>query len=355
MKPRIYIGIHEIVGYIETMTDGLRANGYTVTSAHTQHAEVKRKSPFDHTIRYHNWIQLQLKLFIEMLRVMFTHDIFIFNACEGFLSTGMLDMKAQHPRIFWLYKHFWDWALLHMMGKKIVVICHGCDIRLRPEMIYHGMNKGLYFVFCTECVRPHCDRTGKLARIKAIEKYADHIFAYDDNGFVFKRKHHELVFPINLSKLEYKTHDRERPIILHACYRPDVKGTIYVHRALAELAREGYKFHTETFHNIDHNELMRKLTNSDMVIVHVAGMSVGVLGLEGMATGNVVFTGNLEHTFPGLHVTPDTLATILKREIKAYNLFMDHPRMEMGRMYVEQHHDHVKVAREFMEAIKCQK
>ena len=160
---------------------------------------------------------------------------------------------------------------------------------------------------------------------------------------------------MDLGKYKYRFKATDEPIVVHAPSYRAVKGTKYVERAVKRLKKEGYKFKFQLFEDLPNKQLLQKLRRSEIVIDQLLLPGYGVLGIEGMATGNLVLASAMggyngfQEELPLLTTTPDTIYENLKSALEDEALRKEYS--EKGRAYVEKMHEYRNVARRFLKDI----
>lgn len=285
------------------------------------------------------WV-LSLALFLKAL---VTCDLFIF-------VWGSPSLLPRH----------WDYPILKMFGKAIVAVFLGSDIRYWYAFQQEVRLLGLYHEFKPYLEYLKSIRNGyfdKIEEVRAAERYADVIFSQPDCGQLQTRPYMRTYLPLDLAQYRFHVPDREVPIVLHAPSNPRAKGTKYVLEAVEQLRREGIKFEFVLIEQMPNARLRQLLTDADIVVDQLFGLTIATLALESMATGNVVLA-NLEASYshvpsdcPVVKVTMDTLADQLGKVILDRDL---RRRLAcVGRKYVEKYHPHLRVAQQVLDCAKA--
>lgn len=152
-----------------------------------------------------------------------------------------------------------DVLFFKIMQKKVILHYHGTDIRWKKPALFHR--------FAREIIVSTPD----------LLEFAPERAKWLPNPFESK-----------CEAPEYKKHN---PIkIIHAPTRRDVKGTQRVTDAIHELKRKGYNIDFKLMENETHDEVMRELKDSDIVIdwINEKYGIYGVFSLESMAMAKPV-------------------------------------------------------------------
>ena len=237
-KSRIFVGLYETGDLTLRLSQGMRHWGFHVTNIvrKLRSPILEREINHDRYIRRdrNNYVY-QLRLITEFLRQILRNDVFIFNWGQSF--TGYL----QHSRRRVLRSFaYCDLAVLKLLGKKIILIVVGNDIRsprlLIEEMKQAGLSQhAKYAAAELDMGDPGTEEIRSEKAIR-IEKYADHVFTRSDCAQFLKRDYHLLWLPIDLRTLRFSEKDYSGSVVVvHAPSEPRVKGTKYVLEAVKRL------------------------------------------------------------------------------------------------------------------------
>lgn len=131
--------------------------------------------------------------------------------------------------------------------------------------------------------------------------------------------------------------------ILHAPSNQSVKGTEYVIQAINKLEQDGYDIDFILLENISHDEVLKQIELSDIIVDQLILGWYGVFSIEAMCIGKPVLCyikPDLLVSFqdlPILNTTPESVYTNLIKLIESPEL-----RIKLGiqgRKYVEKTHD----------------
>jgi len=358
---RFFVGIHEIGDLTLRLSQGLRHWGFQVTNVVLQIESpllMREKSHDRYIPIFGNKYVSQARIIGEFLKQFLQYDVFVFNF--GLSFTGYMKYSAS-PAIRRLA--YVDLAVLRSLGKKIVIIANGDDIRSRrlliKEMEQAQLREHVKYAMSDldlDGGRP-ANITDEIIRESAtkLEKYADHIFARPISAQFLTRDYHLLWLPADLSTLRSPPKKIDPPLIVHAPSNSNVKGTKYVLGAIEKLRRKGYEFHFELCKEMTNTEVRQKLASAQIAIDQLILPGYGLFAVEAMASGCAVLGSavpgynGFPMDLPIMTTTPDTIYQNLKRLLENQRL-----RVKMaqeGRVYVEKNHDHIKVARRFLQQI----
>ncbi|NMC81176.1 MAG: glycosyltransferase family 4 protein [Chloroflexi bacterium] len=249
-----------------------------------------------------------------------------------------------------------DYALLKGLGKRLVSVFWGSDIRFwyafEQEMSQMGVAEEVQpFTAFSRSQRVSYFRLQR--RVAAAERYADLILSQPGFGQLQRRPYMRANIPIDLSQFRAEVPDRAVPLVIHAPSRRDTKGTHYVLAAVEQLKAEGVPFEFRLIENMPNVEVRQLLTDTDIVVDELYSETIGMLSTEAMASGCVTLTryfaeyAGVASGCPAINVNNVTLAEELRRVIVDRDI--RRRLAEAGRPYVAAHHDHVKVAQQILD------
>lgn len=266
-------------------------------------------------------------------------------ACDVFVFTYGTSFLPAHL----------DYALLKRLGKRIVSVFWGSDIRF-----WYAFEQEMRQMGAAEEVQPFTGFVRSLPvsyfrlrrRVAAAERYADLILSQPGFGQLQSRPYMRANIPLDLSQFRAEIPDRAAPLVIHAPSRRDTKGTPYVLAAVEQLKAEGVPFEFRLIENMPNAQVRQLLTEADIVVDELYSETIGMLSTEAMASGCAVLTryfgayAGVAPGCPAVHVNIHTLADELRRVIVDREL--RRRLAEAGWPYVEAHHDHVKVAQQIL-------
>lgn len=354
---RIFIGLVEIANIAATYAKGFRALG------HETHTVVWRKNRFYPNSQYDivvddrvgvtrpgagllrkafNRVKRRGLAFTQFLHTLTTCDVFIFIFGTSFLSD------------------YWDYPILKVLGKHVVSVFLGDDIRYwysyEQEMRLLGLERGLRPYLEYRKSWPSGSFVTKAKRVRAAERYADLILSQPSTGQLQTRPYMCVNIPLDLSQYRFNVPEREAPLVIHAPSDSRVKGTNHVLAAVEQLTQEGIQFEFRLIENMPNAQVRELLTEADIVVDQLFSQTVATLALESMATGNVTLAryqpeyAHIPPDCPVVNVTAATLADKLREVILNRDL-----RRQLacaGRPYVEAHHDHMHIAQQILDWLK---
>jgi hypothetical protein len=322
---RILIAATEIGGLIHLFADGFRRLGHHVTTA------VVQKNQWFSTTYDFDFSEKPLdgERLLEAGFLFGDHDLVIYV----WVRQGLLP-------------DFLDLPYLSKKGKQIVSVCVGSDVRHYGS--YAEWNLPLSDYIKQLSFTPELLEVS-LRTLRAVELYSTIVLSQPNQSFLGVRPFHHFYLPINLAELNHHVPDNQVPIVLHAPTRPQLKGTEFYLNALEQLKNEGVPFELRLLENVNHQDLLRQMTQADIVLDELYFPLYGKTTIEALACGCVVTNGDdpelepIPRERPIWKVMPSTIVDQLRQLLtnRDERLRLAH----RGRRFVEAHHDHVWVAR----------
>ena len=183
-----------------------------------------------------------------------------------------------------------------LRSHNISIICSFLGSDIRSNRLLLNYCKSINFNTYIDYYMPEnilSDEQDNICRklAKQADTYANIIFSspIDQMSYLKSKQHFfpviidESIFSLNYDKFNIV------PIkIIHAPSLPILKGTPLVRTVIKMLKNEGYKFHYIELINISHEDVIKELQQSHIVLNQFYHFVPGVLGHEAMATGNAV-------------------------------------------------------------------
>ncbi len=349
---RIMVGTVEIAGQLPLFADGFRQLGHQVTTVIQQRSELFPHIKYDVDIAgdviprpkfaqsHSRFIRLpwsvpnRLLLLSRLLWLISSHDVFVFQWAGRSLQPN----NAELP-------------LLKKLGKKVVYFCSGGDVR---HWSAYQQRYGIDLRSFEKSYDEPIVRT--LQNLRRLEAYSDLILSVPNEAELAIRPHLHFFVPVNLSQYQCLIPGREIPIVVHAPSLLTIKGSDLILSTLERLRSEGVCFELRLLHGVPNSRVLEELTNADVGIDQLYIPLHGKFGVEVMASGCALATCNREDKDPFppnrpiWHIEPANLYEQLKRLLTDRELRMQ--LAQKGRQYVEQYHDHVKIARRILERLE---
>jgi hypothetical protein len=350
---RILLGTCEIVRQLYELRGAFRKLGHVAESM-VYHKEIfYRDLDYDHTLLpespFPAWVQESANPAIRIPRgvvnrahrmsrlayFLTAFDTYVFQFGESLLPGNR------------------DFPILKRLGKKIVCVFQGSDIRhwsgAQPVREMFGLRA---YASYKDFGRP-LDQV--LRTLRMAERYADVLVFQPSYGEMAVRPYHHLHLAVDLSVYECAISEREVPVVVHAPSNRANKGTTEILQMLDTLKGEGLKFELQLLEGLPNAEVIRRLRDADIVVDELNEAHYGMLALEAFATGCAVAGGNhpglvpIPPDRPGVHITPDIFLDRMRRLIgdRAYRV----ERARVGRDYVVAHHDAETVAKNLLTAL----
>jgi hypothetical protein len=268
---RVLVGVREVANFVREVADAL-AGVCRVDTA----AVVNRFYPgnrYTHELRPRSRLALRWQLFCLFLRAAGRYDLFVFVSGLSFFPLHL------------------DLPLLRLMGKRIVMLNVGDDVRFRP--IHCRLDQALLgrqpLPPLAHLSTPrHFLRT--LFAQKTAEGLCDRVLSMRNQATFQGRPFFFFRFPTRALRAAPKA-AMPRPLIVHAPSDPASKGTTIVAEAMRVLAAKGLEFRFELITDRDNAYVLERLQEAD-ILVDQPGTWVARLAAEGLASSCVVVGGN---------------------------------------------------------------
>jgi hypothetical protein len=165
-----------------------------------------------------------------------------------------------------------------------------------------------------------------------------------------------LQLPFDTSKFVFNINKNETPIVLHCPSNSDFKGTTIIKQVIAELKQEGVNIEFKLLQNIPHTDLLKELTNADILVDELYGNGPGLLSFEAMASGCVVLTKHLDDSPscfkpPVISVNKDNLKDKLKAIL--LNKEQQEQLAQSGKAYLMQYNNLDKVIIDMLQKMEA--
>lgn len=344
---RIFIGTEEIASLLSDLASGFKDMGYKVTTYvtaknkfyPTHKYDIVRGTLINDLIHYWEWKFLSNRLKDYCKRI----DTFI---SVPYLKWKNRKLIEDHDLFIFIWKPWLDesylFPLLKKKGKKIICMHVGSDVRYAQafQQQYNIDTAGWGDFF----VNDNLDR--KLKKIRYQELYADIFYSLPDQAGLYLRNYNHLSLSLNKAKdIQFKIPARKKPLIIHAPSRSEIKGTSIINKTVERLKNEGIELDYTLIQNVPNEELLRLLTEADILCDELFLHGPGVLSAEGMAAGCAVATRcfNVPPFQPPVcAVTPENLYEELKRLITdvEYRVAL----AAEGKKFVDEFNDPTRIA-----------
>ncbi len=266
--------------------------------------------------------------FGQLLRLAFSHDLFVFLWAGTSLTRGCK-----------------EFPFLKAVGKRIVSIFLGSDVREVASFAeeYRRHDQSVSDEFITTLAQRSGESIDVLVdRIRQAELYSDVIYSQPNQSNLAVRPYMHLYLPADLSKLTFHVPDRDIPVVVHAPSSSAVKGTREIQEALNELRSEQVPFDLRILSNLANEEVLKALSNADVVVDQLYSGGYGKLSIESMASGCAVATRRHDVFWPDNpqlpihHIDRNGLKFQLRQLLTDRAL---RKRMAIeARAYIERHH-----------------
>ncbi len=331
---------HEICGVIGDLADEFERRGHEVVTVAMEHRFFPRRYDYDQ----HDFPVSALsrrfgmrRLWRRVFQVLWEVDPRLHHAVERRLRTRVFRGANLYIRVWGMIP--FDREGLEAVkrgGGRVATLFMGSDVR------DYGVFRDQYEVARWQFPKEYLDvpLAAKVVALRTHERYSDAIFSVPDQMGLALRPYHHLQVPLRLDSLVHAVPGRPVPKVVHAPSAPHIKGTDVIEAALATLRAEGIRFEFVSVRDAAHDELLRILTDADVLVDELIAHGPGWLSFEAMASGCAVATRYLEDS-PACfrppvwcideHNVVDRLRTLLT------DLQLRIRLAEEGRRYVHEH------------------
>lgn len=211
-------------------------------------------------------------------------------------------------------------ALLRLVGVRIVVCAHGGDILHRDRL-----HTRFDWIERTQRDYPKWDlvaqQTIARERIRLFTRHARLVLPGDSTLLRFLPRNDVLFkyFPIDTEGLQphFET-GNDIPVIMHAPNHRFTKGTDLLLAAIERLRSRGFALELELIEGVPRTEALQRYAEADIIADQFCGGAFGALALEGMALGKPVLTyldqehlGDPVYNVPLVNANGDNLERVL--------------------------------------------
>lgn len=296
--PRIMWGPVPIVNiYYNSRADrkmGLRSD-CVVYKTH----KINDKNLFDYNFQklYGNKLTSIFIPFLVMAWAVFKYDVFNFFYNGGFLyETNQTLIK-------------WEFFLLKIMGKKVIVYAYGSDVRL--ESITRNLGKYHAYMDMTheEIVNEvHLTEKQISSRLHFIMKNASRYVSMGDMTEYTPGSINDIFYwaiDIEAWKCPEKNNSDEKIIIVHAPNHPQYKGTRFLLETVERIKKEGYPIDLILIQKMENSKAKKIYEKADIVAEQFIIGWHGFFAIEAMALGKPVMCYIRKKDYlPSSHVCP---------------------------------------------------
>jgi len=338
---RILIAPVEIAGQMQILAEALRAQGYSATAV--SHAQTNYLGGV-------NDISLGLSEHDGRVRRLARKLVFFIWATSHYDLFHFFFGRSLLPG-------YVDLPILRRLGKKIVVHCHGSDIR-NPYVLYHrrALAKG---ELAPDHPAPDLSLAVQRRHLRTWRKYAQvHLVSTPDLKAIVPEA---ILIPQALPLLRWSFEPqlqhrlwKEQPIrIVHAPTDRAKKGTEFILGSIERLQARGRRVDLVLVEGKSREQAQRIYHTCHMGIDQLFIGSVSTFAVELMALGKPVLSNlssDLEKAQPALPIVNVSVHDLdQKIEVMIANTQHCLELGQTGRMYVEENHAADKIARQLLD------
>jgi hypothetical protein len=351
-KKKVFIGTFNIASQINDWKSGFNSCGYeTLTMIYGEHTKMIHTKGIDFNVDYYLH-----KKDLYRLKIIGKIKLFFLGKKYNDPVEYIYQKAIKECDIFvfiWdtFKKDFSDYEILKSLGKKIITVFVGNDIRWYNSMKQEFISFKLLPMEYGETVffdSKHLSH--RLLFLRNAERYSDVIISNPSQSQLALRPY--LLFQLTLDFSLYINFPNQRkiPKIIHAPSNKNFKGTKYIINSINRLKDEGVEFEFELIHGLSNLEAIKKYEDCDILVGQLLCPWVGKQERELLACGKVVLSSfnynycdidfygdkKIIDECPIIDVNPDNIYLELKKIILDHDLRKD--LAKKGRPYVEKYH-----------------
>lgn len=332
---RFFIGCSDVCGMINIYAEELKRLGHTTTTCTYVKNKFHPNEKFD--IVANNWadylLDRPLPSFINKAAVTLKNRTSLFDKHIEHHIYDQHDVFIFIWAGIYLQHHKRDLQLIKQKGKKIISILVGSDVRYPYAFQQEfGMDVSKW---PANYHRPYAYFNKTL---RDVEMYSDIILSVPDQMGLAIRDYDHFQIPVDLKKYQYNLTGNDKPVVIHAPSNPAIKATDIILNTLEKLKDEGLSFDLKFIQNMENSELLKLLSQSDILVDEMIVHGPALLSFEAMASGCAVATKYLQSSPdcfrpPVKHISPENIYQTVKELI--INKDLRQNMAIQGRAYLE--------------------
>ncbi len=196
----------------------------------------------------------------------------------------------------------------------------------------------------------------KMYNTRMAEMYATTICTHPSIISCGIRPHMSIQLPFDTSLCKFKPPMNDVPLVVHAPSKRSFKGSNLIINTLRDLKDEGIPFRFCFLENLENHDILKTLSQADVLIDQVVCGAFGRLALEGLASGCAVVSGNSSCVpwppdRPAVSVTPINLKNCLREVLTNKKLRID--LANQGYEYLQKgYHEPTNAAQSILNALE---
>ncbi|WP_299456770.1 glycosyltransferase [uncultured Microscilla sp.] len=363
-KKKVFLGLTNIASQIQDWQQGFEANGFdTFTAIHEVHASFVTKENIQYDIsslknNYEKWYDKVRPYKLRFLLQYLAGEKYKLDPVKYVYKKAIEECDTFVFIWSSFYPDFQDYRLLKQMGKKIITIFVGSDVRwyqsMKQDFAHYNVPPIEYAKTITFDENYLNQR---LLYMRTAEKYADIIVSNPTQSQLALRPYHKGFVMMNPEIFPHKpTQRHEKPLLMHAPSNSDQKGTKYILETIDKLRDEGFDFDFKLIQNLPYMEAIKEYARADIFIGQLLIPQAGKQDREALACGKVVLTSinydyaNEEEDCPFIDINPQNIYQELK------SVLNDYPRRcklaAQGRKYIEKHHTPANIVKDIVKMLE---
>ena len=320
-KKTIFIGCSDVASIYKDFRRSFESLGYKVLTYadFPSNSQIIQKDKYDYILNDYlpSFLKFNKNEKLNKLKKYLLYFI------RGFFAKNILKEVINEVDIFLfkfnsMYFTSNDLKYIKKHNKKIVFVFCGDDARW-----YYGMKQefemlGLEPVeYGKEYLYNALGLYLRLNKIRKAEKYADFLFSKREQAQIQIRPFYHYPMLVNPNDYTIKEKNNTKVKIVHAPSHTSIKGSSFILKAIDELKQEGLEFEFELLQNKNHKELVKMLSETDILIDQLFLPGGGKLSTEALASGCLVMTNmSYEIYNQGIDLSECPIVDVNKSNIK---------------------------------------
>ncbi len=348
---RVFLGTNNIANILSGLTTGFQRLGCEVN------ALIKEKSPYYKDENFNSVYRLNEKRYNNLGFLTRAKDKFDYSRQRKKLNELLYKSIPNTDVYIFLWSTFRndlsDLKILKDQGKKIIFLFAGSEVRYSNAFA----NEYNCDTSSWEAGLKNDDLNEKLYFLRNAELYSDLIYSVPDQSGLMIAPYNHFFMPIDMER--YHLHDQNLiPKVLHAPTRTGIKGTDFILSVLKKIKDENIEFDFEFIKNLTHEQLISKLSYSDVLVDELFFHGPGMMGTEALACGCIEVTKVLQDAKfifnpPVVEMTFDTAYSVIKNIILS---FETRQKLALNaRTYAENHNNCVRIAKNMIDGLSLVK
>jgi hypothetical protein len=353
---KILIGTFDIAGWVQQFRQGFEASGHSVTSAvftatggfynnryDINLTELYNKGRYTTNLKRGQYFQRLVRK-IKNKRADAAYRKHVFSLID------------EHDLVVLMWtpfiQSFEEYAYIRKRNKKFICLFVGSDARY--FQCFSQEFDISAWVFPADW--KHSNPDYHLQIIRHAEKYADLIYSVPDQAGLQLKPYNHIHVPVSSASFNFHIPGNKKLKVVHAPSIPFKKGTDIIEKTLEKLQNEGLDFELVSVRNMPNAEVLKLLSEADVLVDELVYHGPGALSFEAMLSGCAVATRCLENPPGGFRPPVWSIdATDIYEKLKT--LLSDHALIRelaiQGRAYAQKNNEPERLVRRMLQNLQA--